>query len=510
MSLLTLKDAGITLGAPLFAQLDLTLSPGDRLALVAPNGRGKSTLLQALMGQTDLTTGQITRKRGLVTGLLAQDVPGGLASLTAREVVLQAVDEGEDWRADIALDELEIPLALRDLPLSGLSGGWQRLVLLARVAVREPDLILMDEPTNHLDLARIGQLQRWLLNLPRATALIIASHDRAFLDDIATRTLFLRDRLSPVFALPYSKAQMALDEADAATGRQHDLDLRAARQLRRQAAKLKNIGINSGSDLLITKTKQLTDRAAKIEAAAVPGFKARSAGEIRLETSDAHARALIHVSACDVTAPDGRRLFRCPELWISPGERVVLMGANGAGKSRFLGLVAVALRGEVGPIRAAPSVVAGVADQGLTGLDPKATPHGMITARFDLGDQAARTALAGVGISVAMQTSPLRALSGGQKARLAMLILRLQRPNFFLLDEPTNHLDIEGQEALEDELTTKGAATLLVSHDRSLIRAVGTRFWWIEPGGKGGAKLTEVDSPEPFIARMLQSPVAGP
>lgn len=134
----------------------------------------------------------------------------------------------------------------------------------------------------------------------------------------------------------------------------------------------------------------------------------------------------------------------------------------------------------------------------------------MITARFDLGDQAARTALAGVGISVALQTTPLRALSGGQKARLAMLILRLQRPNFFLLDEPTNHLDIEGQEALEDELTTKGAATLLVSHDRSLIRAVGTRFWWIEPGGKGGAKLTEVDSPEPFIARMLQSPVAEP
>ena len=89
MTILTLKDASITLGAPLFTQLDLTLNPGDRLALVAPNGRGKSTLLQALMGRTDLTSGQITRKRGLVTGLLAQDVPGGLASLTAREVVLQ-------------------------------------------------------------------------------------------------------------------------------------------------------------------------------------------------------------------------------------------------------------------------------------------------------------------------------------------------------------------------------------------------------------------------------------
>ena len=503
MSLLNLKDAAITLGAPLFAQLDLTLHPGDRLALVAPNGRGKSTLLLALAGLGELTEGQITRKRGLVTGLLAQDVPIALAAVTARDVVMQAVEEGEEWRADVALDELEIPEGLRDLPLAGLSGGWQRLVMLARVAVRAPDLILMDEPTNHLDLARIGQLQRWIQGLPRGVAVIVASHDRAFLDDVATRTLFLRDRQSPVFALPYTRAQEALDEADAAMGRQHALDLRAARQLRRQAAKLKNIGVNSGSDLLITKTKQLTDRAAKIEAAAVPAFKARSAGEIRLETSDAHARALIHVAGCEVTAPDGRRLFRCPELWISPGERVVLMGANGAGKSRFLSLVAAALRGEDGPVRAAPSVVAGVVDQGLTGLDPKATPHGMITGRFDLGDQAARTALAGVGITVAMQTTRIAALSGGQKARLAMLTLRLLRPNFFLLDEPTNHLDIEGQEALEDELCEKGAAALLVSHDRSLIRAVGTRFWWIDSSSKGGGRLTEVDSPEPFIAGML-------
>lgn len=500
MSLLTLKDAGITLGAPLFTQLDLTLQSGDRLALVAPNGRGKSTLLSAIAGQVELTEGQITRRRGLVTGLLAQDVPDEVSRMTTRDVVLGAVPEGEDWRAEIALDDLEIPESLRDMPLHQLSGGWQRLVMLARVWVAEPDLILMDEPTNHLDLARIGQLQRWILALPRSTGLIVASHDRAFLDDIATRTLFLRERQSQVFALPYTRAQEALDATDAAIGRQHELDLRAARQLRRQAAKLKNIGINSGSDLLINKTKQLSDRAAKIEASATAAYKQRSAGEIRLETSDAHARALILVTPCEVTAPDGRRLFRCPQLWIGPGDRVVLMGPNGAGKSRFLAMVEAALQGADGPVRAAPSVVAGVADQGLTGLDPKSTPHAVIAGRFNIGDQMARTVLAGAGIALPLQTTPLCALSGGQKARLALLVLRLTRPNFFLLDEPTNHLDIEGQEALEDELTAKGAATLLVTHDRSLIRAVGTRFWWID-----GGRLIEVESPEPFIDQMLQA-----
>lgn len=503
MSLLTLKDAGITLGAPLFSNLDLTLHPGDRLGLLAPNGRGKSTLLRAMAGHAELTEGQITRRRGLVAGFLEQDVPPDLGQLGVRDVVLTAIGEGEDWRADIALDDLEIPEPLRDRALADLSGGWQRMVLLARVWVAEPDLILMDEPTNHLDLARIGQLQRWILGLPRGTALVIASHDRAFLDEVATRTLFLRDRASREFALPYSQARAALDETDAAVSRQHDQDLRIARQLRRQAAKLKNIGVNSGSDLLVVKTKQLTERAARIEAAASPGHRARSAGDIRLETSEAHARALIAVSACEVSAPDGRRLFRCPQLWIGPGDRVILMGPNGAGKSRFLGLVAAALKGHDGPIRAVAAVSAGVADQGLTGLDPKATPHGLITTRFDLGDQAARTVLAGAGVSIGLQTTPIAALSGGQKARLALLVLRLQRPNFFLLDEPTNHLDIEGQEALEAELSEKGAAALIVSHDRSLIRAVGTRFWWIEPGGREGGHLTEVDSPEPLFARML-------
>jgi ATPase subunit of ABC transporter with duplicated ATPase domains len=504
MSLLTLKAAGITLGAPLFSQLDLTLNPGDRLGIVAPNGRGKSTLLHALAGLAELTSGDITRRRGLVTGYLTQDVPPEIAPLTLRDAVRSGGTEGEDWRADIALDDLNIPQDLRDRRMADLSGGWQRLAMLARVWVTEPDLLLLDEPTNHLDLSRIGLVQRWIAALPRATALLVVSHDRAFLDDISTRTLFLRDRQSQCFALPYSRALAALDEVDAAAGRQHHLDLRAARQLRRQAAKLKNIGINSGSDLLITKTKQLTDRAAKIEAAATPAFKPRSAGEIRLDASEARARALISVAPCEVTTPDGRRLFRCPQLWITPGDRIVLLGANGVGKSRFVGLVEDALAGRDGPVRASPTVVAGIADQALTSLNANATPHGLITSRFDLGDQPARTVLASAGLSLPLQTAPIRALSGGQKARLQLLVLRLTRPNFFLLDEPTNHLDIEGQEALEDELTAKAAATLLVSHDRSLVRGVGTRFWWIDKG-----QLSEVDDPEPFIDQMLNAPVRG-
>ncbi|MEL6649032.1 MAG: ATP-binding cassette domain-containing protein, partial [Pseudomonadota bacterium] len=134
----------------------------------------------------------------------------------------------------------------------------------------------------------------------------------------------------------------------------------------------------------------------------------------------------------------------------------------------------------------------------LTQLTPGHSPMQLITTRYDIGDQRARGVLAGAGIAVAMQNTPVDALSGGQKARLAMLMLRLARPNFYLLDEPTNHLDIEGQEALEDELISHGAACLLVSHDRSFLRNVANRFWWIQ-----GKKLQEVDDPEAFLARQI-------
>jgi ATPase subunit of ABC transporter with duplicated ATPase domains len=121
-----------------------------------------------------------------------------------------------------------------------------------------------------------------------------------------------------------------------------------------------------------------------------------------------------------------------------------------------------------------------------------------VAGRFDIGDQRARGLLAGAGVNIQMQDTKIAALSGGQKSRLAMLVLRLQHPNFYLLDEPTNHLDIEGQEALEEELTGHGASCLLVSHDRSFLRNVGNRFWQIER-----KRLIEVDDPEAFLAAEM-------
>jgi len=502
MTLINLRNLGVTLAEPLFSNLNLTLDKGDRIGVVAANGRGKSTLLAAIVGEAETTHGEITTARGLRVGLVSQTVPSALLGLTLYDAVLSGLDveqaETESWRVDIVLEDLQVPTELWQRPLNALSGGWQRITLLARVWVSEPDVLLMDEPTNHLDLGRIGILQNWLTTVARGTPLLLVSHDRAFLDAVTNRTFFLRAEASHMFALPYSAARDALDEIDIATARQFENEVAKANQLRRQAAKLKNIGINSGSDLLLKKTKKLKDHAEKIEEAARPAFQERSAGKIKLVNSGAHAKAFATIEPSEITVPDGTALFRTEALWINPGDRVVVLGANGTGKTRLLSQVIAALKGDHNAIRVAPSVVPAVSDQALGQLDRFRSPMDAVTSNSDVGDQRARALLAGAGVRIGVQEHAISVLSGGQKSRLAMLLLRLLNPNFYILDEPTNHLDIEGQEALEYELLEHDATALLVSHDRTFVRNVGTRFWQIER-----KRLIEVDSPEAFFAAQL-------
>ncbi|MDG4896375.1 ABC-F family ATP-binding cassette domain-containing protein [Mesorhizobium sp. WSM4976] len=505
MALISLRSLGVTMSAPLFSNLDLTIGAGDRLGIVAANGRGKSTLLKCLAGELEPTAGDITRSRGLRVGHVEQSVPDALLGRIFHEVVADALPgeqrDTELWRVDVVLDSLDVPEDMRGRPMRALSGGWQRLALIARVWVTDPDVLLLDEPTNHLDLARISQLEDWLNALPRDVPVIIASHDRAFLDATTNRTLFLRPEESPGFALSYSRARQALDELDAATARKFERDMKIAQQLRKQAAKLNNIGINSGSDLLTVKTKK--ERAEKLEDAAVASHRERSAGAIRLANRGSHAKVLITLEDVEVETPDGTLLFRTGKRHICQDDRIVLLGRNGVGKTRFIAMIrdAIVEPGSIANIKVTPSTVLGYGDQALSAINGEDTPRAMLSRRFEIGEQRARSLLAGAGVAIEMQEKKIGALSGGQRSRLMMLVLRLTNPNLYLLDEPTNHLDIDGQEALEDELLKHQASCLLASHDRSFIRAVGNRFWLIEK-----RRLTEVDDPEAFFRSVAETP----
>lgn len=502
MTIININALGVTLGERLFANLNLTISKSDRIGLIAANGRGKSTLLACLAGVFEQSSGEITRARGLRVGLVKQNVPREAMAQTLYEMVLSALPgeqaEYESWRADVVLDDLKVPYDVQHKALKELSGGWQRTAMLAAAWIIEPDVLLLDEPTNHLDLRRIWLLQEWLGALPRETPVVITSHDRAFLDVTTNRTLFLREDRSRVFNLPFTTARAALEEADTADNRRFTNDMNKAQQLRKQAAKLKNIGINSGSDLLVVKTKLLTERAARMEAAAKPAHQDRSSGVIRLANSGTHAKALITLDDVPVETPDGRLLYTTGRKWISRGDRIVLLGTNGTGKTQLVKMIQRALAGTDNMVKCSPSVVPAYSDQYLGQLDDDATPMTAVVGATDVGDQRARGLLSGAGINILMQDTRIGALSGGQKARLAMLLLRLKNPNFYLLDEPTNHLDIEGQEALEVELIAHDASCLLVSHDRSFLRNVGNRYWWIDR-----KRLLEVEGPEAFLSSEM-------
>ena len=502
MGSISLRNAGVIATEPLFSNLDIVIAEGDRLGLVAGNGRGKTTLLRAMAGLAELTTGEVVRSRGLTVGYVEQDMPKASLGLTLRDAVLEALPEAERdyeaWRVEVALDEFEAPSEMRDRLVGELSGGWQRIALIARTWVQQPDMLLLDEPTNHLDLTRLAQLERWLAGLPKSVPVVIASHDRQFLDNTTNRTLFLRPSESVTFALPFSRARIALAEADEAAEAQRERELKEAERLRKQAAKLTNIGINSGSDLLVVKSKYLRERAAKIEAAAAEVHRERS-GDIRLVNAGAQAKVMLAFEDVDVAAPDGKTLFRIDKLHVFQGDRVVLLGANGTGKSQLLKLVHRALAGVAVPgLRTSPQAVVGYLDQALSLLPEKQTPTEVLQ-RFDIGDQRRRSLLAGAGFSVEQQGRRGAQLSYGQRTRLGLLVLRLTEPNLYLLDEPTNHLDIPGQERLEDEVVSHGATCLLVSHDRSFVRGLGSRFLQIE-----GKRLREVASPEAFFAAAEQ------
>jgi ATPase subunit of ABC transporter with duplicated ATPase domains len=485
MATITLRDAGIIAPRPLFQHLNLTIATGDRIGLVAGNGAGKSTLMRCIAGLADLDAGDVILSRGARIGLVEQEVPPGLLGLSLHEAVRRALPPEqrahEAWRVDAVLAEFDTPEALHDRPIHALSGGWQRLALLARIWVTEPDALLLDEPTNHLDGEKIALLEAWITGPAARTPMLIASHDRAFLDACTTRTLFLRPGVSRLHAHPFSIARTLLADDDAAQDRKHAKDAKEVDRLRRNAGELRNIGVNSGSDLLQKKSMQLRDRAERLEQTLAPAHTERL-GTIRLANRGTHAKIIAAFRDVRVTTPGGEPLFRIETLDLRQGDRLVLVGRNGVGKSQLMGLVRRAVTEPVPGLTVTASAVLGYADQGMTQLPDQLTPHRFIAARQGIGDGRATGLLAEAGFTVEAQGRPIALLSSGQRARLGLLALRLDTPNLYVLDEPTNHVDIPGREQLETELLAHGATCIVVSHDRSFVAAVATRFLLIENG----------------------------
>ena len=502
MAVLGVENARFLYGAScVFENISFQLDDA-RTALVGENGAGKSTLLKCLLGELELDDGQIVKSRGLKVGYVPQEVPQGLSERPLREVLESALivsDGSEDWKVDVLLDEIAVAHETAQQPFGTLSGGWQRLILIAAAArLTEPDLLILDEPTNHLDLSNINTLERWLEDEARLPMLIV-SHDREFLERATTRTLFLRSDGAHSFGVPFSAAREQLLHRDAADAVRRQLEGKEIERLEKMAARYRVWGVKN--DKFHKRAKATEKRIDRIETERADSYVARER-RLELHDGDMDAKVALRLQGYDVTTPDGaRKLFSIDKLNILAGDRIAILGANGAGKSMLLNAISRAYDPELehydgqAPVRFNPQCRLVYFDQRMAALPLKSSLLDYLVAADGATTKDANALLAKAGFPYHRITGPIANLSHGERARLTFLRMRLAKPNFYLLDEPTNHLDIEGQEELEAQLEASEVACLFVSHDRYFTRTAATRFLEIRRG-----KLIEVESPDAFFA----------
>lgn len=509
--LLSCRNLSHTAGTKtLFRDLSLSVSRGDKIGLNGHNGCGKSTLLKILAGGAHpdgiaVDDGEISRRQGLRLAMVEQFLPAAERALSLHDSVLARIPEAErdteGYRAALTLSSLGFSEDQQALQAGDLSGGQLNRLMLARVLVSEPDLLLLDEPSNHMDLATLAMLERYLAEeIP--CAFVLVSHDRALLDAVCNRTIILRDEQAYAFDLPYSAARAALTEMDIAAAAARADEEKKIEKLRASAKRLAIWGKVYDNEKLARKAKSMEKRVARLEQEKT--FVSRGSGlSLSLDSRETRSNRMLRI-ADTVIHPPGVpdvSLFRIEELIIRPGDRLALLGFNGCGKTSLLTMIVNAYRREreqEAPTEAfafSPQAELGYYDQELNEVAGEGgqTMLEFLRAHSEVQEAALRNGLINAGFAYQDHERRVSVLSGGERARLMFLTLKLKRPNFLIMDEPTNHIDIDGREELEAQLAESDATLLMTSHDRRFIDNVANRFVLVRDG-----RLGEISDPDEF------------
>ncbi|MFZ4877367.1 ABC-F family ATP-binding cassette domain-containing protein [Janthinobacterium sp. Mn2066] len=478
----------------LFSELAFTLRQGDRIGLIGHNGCGKSTLLGLLSGKRVATSGTIHAARACRLQHVEQHLPAGLASLSLYDALLAPVLEHPElhWRIDSLLAELGFDAATAQVPVRSLSGGQHTRLLLGRALLQEPNVLLLDEPSNHLDLPSLLWLEQFLARW--RGAFILVSHDQRLLDNVTTRSWILRDGRIYDFDLPCGPALTALAESDVAAAARHAAEQKEIDRLAVSSKRLAVWGQVYDNENLARKAKTMQRRIAKLkdeQAFVSDGAPWR----LSLHGKALVAKQLLALDALDALAvravPESPVLFHANQLWLKPGDRVALLGANGSGKSSLLRLCWQAMQADEEDerldLRFHRAANVGYYDQSLQQLADEADLSDALYP-FAVQNEASRSQLArrqaliSAGFAYARHGQKVATLSGGERARLLFLGLSLASYHLLLLDEPSNHLDLQGKAELGVALQGFEGGCLLVSHDRDLVEIACNRFWVVADG----------------------------
>jgi ATP-binding cassette subfamily F protein 3 len=495
-------------GDTLFENVTFNLALGERAALVAPNGAGKSTLLRIIAKEVEPDQGSSVIKKGCSVGYYRQshelraegDVLGAFLSgfsevVTLREELASAQHDaatgeakalarladvmdqyhlarGDALEREVAILAGKLGFSDRDLarPVASLSGGERGRLQLGVVLAGSPDLLLLDEPTNHLDLDTISWLESFLVGFRGAVLLV--SHDRAFLDNVSTRTIELGTRGARLYPLRYSEYVVAREEdmarENAIAERQQAMIEKTEEFIRKNIAGQKTKQAQSRRKMLgkLERLERAEDVWQGAERIAFRFAPAARSGDIVLE--------------CEGLAAErgGRALFEGVELLVRRGERIGIVGPNGSGKTTLLKLLSgQGGGGDRGSIKRGTNLQDGYFDQHLGGVRTDRTAVDEVrSVRGDFTVEAARQYLARFRF---WGDDPLRVVSGfsgGERSRLALAKLLLEPRNLLFLDEPTNHLDIPAGEILEEAIVGFEGTVILVSHDRRFLESTTTRI----------------------------------
>lgn len=505
-------------GRPLFEAASATIPEGHKVGLVGRNGTGKTTLFRLIRGELALEGGCIQVPQRARIGGVAQEVPSSEVSLldtvlaadTERAALLAEAETATDphriaevqarladidaWsgeaRASSILRGLGFEPDKQLLPCSAFSGGWRMRVALAGVLFAQPDILLLDEPTNYLDLEGALWLESYIARYPH-TVLII-SHDRGLLNRAVTGILHLEDRKLTYYSGPYDTfaetraARLAVAEAEnrKAEARRDHLQAFVDR-FRYKASKAKQ----AQSRLkMIERLKFATTP----QEAALSKFSFPEPEELSppILTLDGVA-----------TGYGGPPVLRRLSLRIDQDDRIALLGRNGEGKSTLSKLLAGKLQATDGRLHRSSKLRIGYfAQHQVDELDIDETPLTHVARLRPAEHQSKhRARLAGFGLMAEQAETRVAKLSGGQKARLSLLLATIDAPHLLILDEPTNHLDIESREALVEALTDYTGAVILVSHDMHLLSLVADRLWLV----KGGTVTPFAEDLEAYRASLL-------
>ncbi len=518
MAIFNAKDITLYFGAEmLFGGVTFEVEKGDRIGLVGVNGCGKTTLFRAIRGEVDYDAGEFVKAKDTVIGYMEQHViressvsvydevlsvfaevmkleseldelnsligaGNSTPEMLEKQMLLRERFEAEGGltyrnRAMSSLLGLGFTLPEQEKPVSVLSGGEKAKVQLAKLLLSGADLLLLDEPTNHLDIAASTWLEKFLLDYKGAY--IIISHDRYFLDTVTTRTLELENKRLTAYKGGYSAYRKKKEEDLEVAWRHYENQLEEINRIKGIIEQQKRFNQERNYITIASKEKQIE----RLEAELVKPQTLPKKLRFGFHCTDPVTDEIMTAKNLSVGF-DGETLFRGVDIEVRKHERVFLLGANGSGKTTLFRILMKQLVPETGNVIYGPGVKQGYYDQLMTGLtDSKTVMDEIWDAYPKLTQTGVRTALGSFLFSGEDVFKKIGALSGGEKARVALLKLMLSGCNFLLLDEPTNHLDINSREALEDALDSYAGTIFIISHDRYLINKLATRLYKLTPDG---------------------------